>query len=299
MRILVTGSTGFIGRHVLRALSGMPDTKVFALTRDGDTADRDGITRISVDLSMKDWTRNLPSDGIDVVLHLAQSRRYREFPACASDIFNVNVKSTVDLAEWAITAGVKKFLFTSTGNVYGSKDRVFREGDVCEPDSMYGASKLSAEILLRPFSNFFDIAVLRLFGVFGPGQEGAMMPGIIGRFVAGSEITLARNIGVKFNPIYIDDCVSVVIRVMERKLASSFEVLNVGGDETVDVGQVAAELEAIAKKVANVRVTDDAPKYLVGAIDKLSAAIDWKGSEPFRDGLRRTVDAFIANKNAP
>jgi UDP-glucose 4-epimerase len=298
MRILVTGSTGFIGRHVLRALSRMPDTKVFALTRDVDIDERDGVTRIAVDLSMRDWTRNLPSDGIDVVLHLAQSRRYREFPACASDIFNVNVKSTVDLAEWAIEAGVKKFLFASTGNVYGSKDRIFREDDVCQPDSMYGASKLSAEILLRPFSNFFDIAVLRLFCVFGPGQEGAMMPGIIGRFVEGSEITLAGNIGVKFNPIYIDDCVSVVVRMMEKKLTSSFEVLNVGGDETVDIRRVAAELEGITKNVANVRVTDDAPKYLVGSIDKLSVMVASKGMMPFRDGLRRTVDAFIANKNA-
>ena len=87
MNILITGSTGFIGKNLLRQLSDEGDAKVYAICRKeliGFKADN--VKFIETDLSQKNWLQNVPGE-IDVVVYLAQSYRYREFPDGAEDKF--------------------------------------------------------------------------------------------------------------------------------------------------------------------------------------------------------------------
>jgi nucleoside-diphosphate-sugar epimerase len=288
MRILLTGAAGFIGRHLLAGLADdRGQNTVLAVTRQVPRCASTFAHWATTDLSLCNWTARLPDNDVDIIVHLAQSKHYREFPAQTTDIFDVNVKATVELAQWAGKHRVKRFMFASTGNVYGSKDRTHREEDLCQPDSMYGASKLSAEILLRPFSQFYDVVVLRLFGVYGPGQTNAMLPGMIQRFIHGDEISLAGNIGVRFNPIFVDDCVAVLRQLAVGNLASSYETINVGGPEVVDLRQVTTHLESISGRQASVRITSEVPKQLVGSIDKLHTLIGPRDMVSFREGIRK------------
>lgn len=297
MRVLVTGGAGFIGGNLLPKLVKQGDAVWTAVRRLPRSA-CSGVNWIATDLGNSGWTKDLPDEDFDTVIHLAQSSHYREFPAQALDIFNINVRATVELAEWSLKHRVKRFLFASTGNVYGSKDCVHHEDDRCDPETMYGASKLSAEILLKPFSQFLDVLVLRLFGVYGPGQTGAMLPGVIQRFIAEEEITLAGNIGVKFNPIYIDDCSLAIQRLITTPKLARYEVLNIGGVELVDIKQVSALLESFGRKKALVRVTADCPKQLVGSIEKFRLVCGLTGMVPFQEGLRRTFNSFKATSAA-
>lgn len=292
MKILVTGATGFIGKHLLPQLVKQSGVTVFATTRQLSTSEHEAVNWIAADLSTANWTACLPDEDFDVVIHLAQSRHYRDFPTHAIDIFNINASATVELAEWAIRHHVKRFLFASTGNVYGSKECVHREEDRCHPETMYGASKLSAEILLKPFSEYMEILVLRLFGVYGPGQTDAMLPGVIQRFNRGEEITLAGSIGVKFNPIYVDDCVSAICHLTSAPMLSGYEVLNIGGSEPIDLRQVAGLLESFCHTKAVMRITPDSPKQLVGSNEKLRQKYGITEAVPFHVGLRRTFDAY-------
>lgn len=293
MKILVTGSTGFIGRNLLPVLVNLGEkNRVFAVARRIPSDAHPAVNWIAADLGIPGWTKMLPVEDFDVVIHLAQSKYYREFPSKAADVFNVNVGATVELAEWALKFHAKRFLFASTGNVYGSKECVHREEDRCNPETMYGASKLSAEILLKPFSDFMDVLVLRFFGVYGPGQTDAMLPGIIQRFNAGEEIVLAGNIGVRFNPIYVDDCALAIHRLTVAPMSSRYEVLNIGGSEFVDLRQVADLLESLGRKKALTRITSDRPKQLVGSNEKLHQSYGFKELVSFREGLRRTFGSF-------
>ena len=289
----MTGAAGFIGRNLLPVLASQSEANtVFAVVRRIPNDAHPAVKWIVADLGISDWTKSLPDEDFDVVIHLAQSKRYREFPSQAADIFNINVRATVELSEWALRHHVKRFLFASTGNVYGSKDAVYREEDRCSPETMYGASKLSAEILLKPYAEFMNVLVLRLFGVYGPGQTDAMLPGIIQRFNAGDEIALAGNIGVKFNPIYVDDCVSAIKLLIAAPALAGYEVLNIGGAEIIDLRQVSVLLAEMGGKKAATRVTHDSPKQLVGSIEKLHQLHGFAGSTPFHEGLRRAFDAF-------
>lgn len=299
MKILVTGATGFIGRNLLPVLVNLGErNSVFAVARRIPNDAYPAVNWIAADLGISGWTENLPDEDFDVIIHLAQSKRFREFPSQAADIFNINVGATVELAEWALKHHVKHFLFASTGNVYGSKECAHREEDRCNPETMYGASKLSAEILLKPFSEFMDVLVLRFFGVYGPGQTDAMLPGIIQRFNVGDEITLAGNVGVRFNPIYVDDCASAIRHLTVAPTSSSYEVLNIGGSELIDLRQVSKLLENFGCKKAVTHVTPDRPKQLVGSNEKLRQLYGFTEKVPFHEGLRRTFDSFKESSEA-
>lgn len=297
MRILVTGASGFVGRHLLSRFSAPPASEQLALTavsRRVPSIPAPPVRWTAADLSVSGWTAALPDEDFDAVVHLAQSRHHREFPAHAVDIFTVNVRSTFELAEWAVRHRVQRFVFASTGNVYRTGNGVHHEEDCCEPDTMYGVSKFSAELLLKPFSSLMHVLVLRLFGVYGPGQADAMLPGVIQRFLAGEEIVLAGNLGVEFNPIYVDDCSTAIAQLLAAPVQPGYQVLNVGGLETVDLGQVAQLLETLTRKKARIRVTADAPRHLVGSIDRLRSAIAFLPATSFAEGLSRAL-AFQAS----
>jgi len=291
MKIVVTGATGFIGSNLLAVLLRESEQHtIFAVTRMIPKEAPTGIHWMEADLSCADWTKKMPDEEFDIIIHLAQSQHYRDFPARALDIFNVNVKATIELAEWALKHRVKRYFFASTGSVYGSNDCIHREEDHCEPDTMYGASKLSAEILLKPFSQFMDVIALRLFGVYGPGQTNAMLPGVIQKFNAGDEIILAGNVGVMFNPIYVDDCSAIIHRLITVPVSRGYELLNIGGSEVVDLRNVILLLEKLIGKKALTRTTSEHPKQLVGSTDKLNQLVGFKESVPFEEGLLRTFN---------
>jgi nucleoside-diphosphate-sugar epimerase len=150
---------------------------------------------------------------------------------------------------------------------------------------MYAASKLAAEILLKSYASLMDVAVLRLFGVYGPGQTNAMLPGLIDRFVSGAEISLAGNEGVRFNPIHVEDCARVLCHLLSEPALRGFNALNVGGSEVVSLRDAVDIFEAQTGRQARVRVTDEAPKHLVGSTEKLDRMGGGGRRVSFRDGL--------------
>jgi UDP-glucose 4-epimerase len=103
MRILVTGAAGFIGRRLVQNLTRQHE--VFGLSRRPSSP----AQSIQMDLSVGVDTAALPQR-IDVVVHLAQSEYFREFPERADHIFAVNVESTFRLLEYARRAGASRFV---------------------------------------------------------------------------------------------------------------------------------------------------------------------------------------------
>jgi len=123
VRILVTGGTGFIGRHLIAELRKRHE--IVALTRSEPPEDvLDGVDWREQDL--RDPLRGFP-DRVDGIVHLAQSPRYKEFPDGAEDVYAVNVQSTFRLLEWARTASASSFILVSTGGLYPFSDEPVSE----------------------------------------------------------------------------------------------------------------------------------------------------------------------------
>ena len=159
MNILITGATGFIGRHLTRVLA--VNHTVFGMTRTATMQPATPALPVVINLSVPNFVEQLPSN-IDCLIHLAQSVKYHEFPEGVHDMTRVNINATVELLEWARLSGVKHFVFTSTANVYDETSEVLTEAHPTDPKSFYGASKLCAEHLLRQYQKFFELEDAKL-----------------------------------------------------------------------------------------------------------------------------------------
>jgi UDP-glucose 4-epimerase len=168
MKILVTGATGKVGSRLSKRLAQRGDS-VYALVRDRARAAaglrHDRIELVEGDLLKAD-TLAAAMRGIDVVVHCAAFFR----GATAEQAHAVNDLGTQYLASAARSASAKRFIFISTGLVYGSTGgRLAREDDPCAPTDAYPVSKLAAERFLLAIEDL-DVRVLRLPFVYGDGD---------------------------------------------------------------------------------------------------------------------------------
>jgi nucleoside-diphosphate-sugar epimerase len=167
MKILVTGATGKVGSRLAKRLAQRGD-HIRALVRDPSRAAdlrRDRIELAQGDL-LEEASLAAAVRGVDAVVHCAAFFR----GATPEQAHAVNDGGTRHLANAARTASVKRFVFTSTGLVYGPNGgRLASEDDPCAPMDGYPASKLAAERFLLAMEGL-DVRVLRLPFVYGDGD---------------------------------------------------------------------------------------------------------------------------------
>lgn len=290
MRVLITGAAGFVGRHLIERLVREHGISVCCVDLRQPRTVVDKCAWICCDLSVAGWTNALRGE-FDAVVHLAQSLRYRDFPEGSADMVRINIDATLELLEWSRKRHVKRFVLASTGNVYRQANRLLKESDPCEPTSMYAASKLSAEHIARQYHSLFPITVLRLFGVYGPGQRGMTIPSMIERVRTGSEVTLGKGKGLCISPLYVSDCAEILFKLLKHRPSNGYEVYNVAGKEVLDLAVIAAIIGKHLQKEPNTRITSDNPTYLKGNARKLYDAIDYQPHVSFAEGLALTLAA--------
>jgi UDP-glucose 4-epimerase len=167
MKILITGATGKVGSRLSKRLAQRGD-RVRALVRDPERAADLRAARIELVTGDLLDASSLAAAvrGVDAVVHCAAFFR----GATAEQAHAVNDLGSQHLAKAARAASVPRFLFTSTGLVYGpTGGRLAREDDPCAPTEAYPASKLAAERFLLGVEGL-DVRVLRLPFVYGDGD---------------------------------------------------------------------------------------------------------------------------------
>jgi UDP-glucose 4-epimerase len=286
MRILITGVNGFIGRHMANFLCSRHE--VLGVTRPSTSLDGlSAIKLIFADLSVPGFVEKLPSR-IDCIIHLAQSTQYRNFPEGTQDMRCVNIDATCELLEWARIAGVQQFIFSSTANVYGKSNKQLTEADVTQPESFYGASKLAAEHLAKQYQAHFQVDVLRLFTVYGPGQRGMLIPNIADRMRQGQSITLADGVGLTLSPIYVGDVAEIAYKLMKAQNGNGYRLFNVCGHNVNELSEIVSILEEVLRVKANIKFIQEGANYLAGSNNALKNFIDLGPMTGLKDGLSKT-----------
>lgn len=282
MKILITGATGFIGRHLVPCLAR--DHDVFALARNRESAPAiPGVRTVVADLCAP-IDRSLLPPRIDAIIHLAQANV--PFPESANELFAVNTGSAQALLDYARNAQAHKFLLASSGDVYGGQDHLATENDRPNPQSFYAVTKYASEMLARSYSSILDPVVLRLFTPFGPGQSKRLIPKLVQRIGASKPITLNRDDRPRLTPLFIDD----VVISFERALScSGAGVLNLAGDSAVSVRDLSLEIGKLIGVEPVFEQTDQTSADLMGNNALMKSTLGSWELVNLNEGLRRTL----------
>ena len=216
MKILITGVAGFIGSKIAEKFinDGFEIIGVDDLSSGKIENIPKGLDFIKNDLSDSNILKSLPKE-CDLILHLAgQSSGEISFDNPGNDL-KKNTISTLNLIEYGKRCKVKKFLYASSMSVYGNvPDKPIPENYIVKPLSCYGVGKLAAENYLEVFKEEVPFINLRMFNVYGPGQDlGNLRQGMVSIFLAQAlkdNIIHVKGSLDRFRDfIYIDDVVDI------------------------------------------------------------------------------------------
>lgn len=170
--VLVTGASGFVGRHLAHALTRNGWAVRRAVRTPSGSDDEVVIESIGPTTG---WQQALT--GVDSVIHLA-ARVHHQYEEHAVELYrNVNIEGTLQLANCAASLGVREFIFVSTVLVHGRSNNgraPFRESDILTPRGLYGMSKAAAEAGLNTLAQAsnMNVTVVRPPLVYGSGAKG-------------------------------------------------------------------------------------------------------------------------------
>jgi UDP-glucuronate 4-epimerase len=313
MKILVTGTAGFIGSHVTEALLARGDT-VAGIDSFSDQYDparkRANIAALmpkprfllhEADVRNAEAMRRVFSrDGFDAVVHLAAmvggSQSVEKGPLYAE----VNVQGTVNILEAARLAGIPHVVFASTSSVYGCTGLIpFREDDrLGHPLTPYPATKIAGEVMGHAYSNLFELSftALRLFSIYGPRGRSDMMPyHITDCIVHGREFTLYEAGQMYRDWAYIDDVVQGILAAVDRP--NDYMVVNLGYGKPVRMGGFVALVEEMVGKPAQMTSAPapaSEPPITYADLSKARDVLDYTAATPIEEGMRQFWEWYQA-----
>jgi UDP-glucose 4-epimerase len=233
-KILITGVAGFIGSHVARAFlqDGYEVVGIDDLSG-GDIGNvPPQLEFLQIDLAARSAANSIPA-GCRKILHLAgQSSGEISFDDPVADL-EKNTMSTLNLVRYGIENRVERIVYASSMSVYGQvEDGAIGESRGCAPLSCYGVGKLAAENYLRVYGGKLPFIALRMFNVYGPGQNmrnlrQGMVSIYLAQALATGSIEVKGSLQRFRDFIYIDDVVEVWRRAATLPSALG-RTLNVG-----------------------------------------------------------------------
>jgi len=294
-RVLITGVAGFIGSWVARRF--LEEGRQVVGVDDLSSGDLANVPRevdfIQADLASASVARLLPRD-CATVLHLAgQSSGEISFDDPVADL-QKNVVATLQLIRHGIECGAERLVYASSMSVYGAvADAPVEESCRCRPLSCYGVGKLAAEGYLNVYRQRLPAVALRMFNVYGPGQNmrnlrQGMVSIYLAQALAGGLIEVKGDLERFRDFIYIDDVVELWWRAASAPAALG-RTLNVGtGSRTT----VATLLERICALVPGSRYfvsagTPGDQRGIYAATAQLRECLRMERFTPLEEGLAR------------
>ena len=280
LRILVTGSEGFVGRK----LSDKLETLGAAVIKVDKTTGTD----------VRSWQMMRNYTDIDIIYHLAAMLYVPYAIENPRITYEVNIGGTLNIAELARREKAK-VIFSST-YVYGAPQFLpVNEQHSIKPINPYSRSKLLAEGILEAYYKDFSVPVtiLRPFNIFGPGQtDGFLIPTIINQLESG--IVKLRNPTPKRDYVYIDDFIEACIKAVDS--SDDLNIINIGSGRSLSVKNAVDTILKYYDK--NVIVQYNDPNHINGIPDcyadvsRAKEILGWKPKIDFETGVQ-----MILNQN--
>jgi len=319
MEILVTGSSGFVGQALLPHLLDKQNN-IRAAVRSLSQATTEQVSQFSIENIDKNqsWASTVAS--ADVVIHCAARVHVMNDKASnpLEEFREVNTYGTLNLAQQAADAGVKRFIFISSIKVNGESTELgnpFKPDDSYIPTDPYGLSKYEAEIGLRKIAaeTGMEVVIIRPPLVYGPGVKAnfASMMKWVNKALPLPLGGINKN---KRSLVFVDNLVDLIITCIDHPNAANQTFL-VSDNEDVSTTGLLKNM-AVALNVPNRLLPIPALWFniasrLIGKpaiaqrlcgslqvdISKTMQLLDWNPPYSSTKSMKKTADAFLKNIN--
>ncbi|PMG33811.1 NAD-dependent dehydratase [Vibrio splendidus] len=314
MKILVTGSTGFVGSRVVE-LARERDWEVTSVVRKQIEPLTNSLVIPSIDAST-DWSGAF--EGVDCVVHCAA--RVHQMNESEQDALaayrEVNTLGTLSLAKQAAEAGVKRFVFVSSIKVNGEFSEPslpFKPNLKNTPQDPYGLSKYEAEVELAKLSKEtgLEVVIIRPPLVYGPGVKA--------NFLSMMRL-IDKGIPLPFGAIknqrslvYLDNLSSLILRCCEHPLAPGYTFL-ASDDHDVSTTQLMRTIalsmgkaprllpipmswiQAGASVLNKQHIAQRVCGNLQAEVGLTKEVLGWEPPVTFEQGIKNTVQAYLDSK---
>jgi len=258
MNILITGGAGFIGSNLALRLLRVNAGRITIL----DNLQRGKLGRFN---GQRDAIHFVHGDirdarlldgamrGIDIVYHLAAQSSVMGAAADVEDAFSANVTGTFNVLRSAGRSGVKRLVFTSSREVYGEPAGMpVPESAPLRPKNAYGSSKAAGEMCCAMAADSgLETVVVRLANVYGPGDEGRVIPMFVDSALRDLPLTLYGG-GQILDFVWID---TVVDALAQAGMGPAVDgPVNVGSGKGVTIAELCSRVIATTGSRSTVRL---------------------------------------------
>jgi UDP-glucose 4-epimerase len=212
--------------------------------------------------------------------------------------FDINARGTLQMLRGATDAGVKRFVFASTGGaIMGNQEPPIDEHSLPWPISPYGAGKLCGEAYLHAFAGSFDIhpVALRFANVYGPYS--AHKKGVVTRFIraalAGGTFEIFGDGKASRDFLHVDDLCRGIIAAADSDLSDV--VLHLASETETTIDELARLILELAGSdveiVHHPKRTGEVDRNFARA-ERAKEILGWEPRLSLRDGMQSTIDWF-------
>ena len=319
MKVLVTGSEGFIGSHLTEELLRQGhEVRAFILYNSfnswGWLEDLPKNFKKNLDVFMGDIRD--PNGvreaviGCDSIIHLAALIAIPFSYHSPDSYIDTNIKGTLNIIQAAKELDIK-VIHTSTSEVYGTADYIpINEDHPLKGQSPYSASKIGADQIAMSFYNSFDtkVSIIRPFNTFGPRQSArAVIPTIITQILNGEREIKLGSLHPTRDFTYVDDTVSGFVCALNNDSGIG-KVINLGSGFEISIGDTVKKISKLCGAEIDVVSDSSRQRPEKSEVDRLFAdntkakkLFDWTSSssseEGFEAGLEKTIKWLSVKEN--
>lgn len=331
-KILVTGSAGFIGYHLVRELLhqnynviGIDNINTYYDLKHKKLRQKDLNLFIKknnysnkykfkkIDLENKKKLENLfEQEKIDIVINLAAQAGVRYSLDNPHSYIDSNISGFLNILECCRNYNIEHFIFASSSSVYGmSTKQPFSCHDKTDhPVSLYAASKKSNEVMAHSYSHLFNIPTtgLRFFTVYGThGRPDMAYFKFTELIKQGKPIEVFNNGNMKRDFTYVDDIVTGISMIcskppktmnnQETKSKAKFKIYNIGNNNPITLNRFISAIEksiGIKAKRKNMPMQPGDVPITYADISDLNKDFGFSPITPIEEGIQKFVDWYIS-----
>lgn len=302
-RILITGSQGFIGSHLVKQLTKL-GADVYGTSRS-----RSGDNLYKIDIfNFEQLNLLMQRKKINCCIHLAGESVVEAGQENPYQTFSVNIQGTLNVLEAGRRNKLERLIIASTSHVYGNNNLPYHESYPTQPSRPYETSKACTDLIAESYARTFQLPVLipRFVNIYGPGDLNfsRIIPKTMRSVILGDSPQMWGDGTVSRDYLYIDDAVDAYCLLLQADIAaiSDNRIFNFGTSNVITVRKLIQRIidlsvkkNRIIKNAQARRMSEIKSQYV--SWGKAKRLFGWEPKVSLEQGLRKSFDWYNSYLN--